>query len=178
VCARAGPPKARAGCWRRARRRARTSRKCCSLVISITTPDLLAKAQASHSIEYSSGTGSSARRLRSWSRYGPASVGRYCRARCSRPGRSARAYRLTVLSERSRQRAHSRRLVPLLSTSWICCQRSGFSLVRLPSRSGAAPGPAGAVRRDFLLHGLGQAVLQVSAVADLDHGGQRAADRL
>ena len=34
------------------------------------------------------------------------------------------------------------------------------------------------MRRDFLLHGLSQAVPQVPAVADLDRGGQRAADRL
>ena len=34
------------------------------------------------------------------------------------------------------------------------------------------------MRRDFPLHGLGQAVPQVPAVADLDRGGQGAADRL
>ena len=34
------------------------------------------------------------------------------------------------------------------------------------------------MRRDLLLGGLGQAVPQVPAVADLDRGGQRAADRL
>ena len=38
--------------------------------------------------------------------------------------------------------------------------------------------PAGGVRRDFLLHGLSQAVPQVPAVADPDRAGQRAADRL
>ena len=34
------------------------------------------------------------------------------------------------------------------------------------------------MRRDFLLHSLSQAVPQVPAVADLDRGGKRAADRL
>jgi hypothetical protein len=51
---------------------------------------------------------------------------------------------------------------------------------RLGALSGlqrAGLGPAGAVRRDFLLDGLGQAVPQVPAVADLDcagHVGARA----
>ena len=51
---------------------------------------------------------------------------------------------------------------------------------RLGALSGlrlAGLGPAGAVRRDFPLHGLGQPVPQVPAITDLDRAGQCAADR-
>jgi hypothetical protein len=40
------------------------------------------------------------------------------------------------------------------------------------------PGPAAAVRGDFLLDSFGQAVPQMPAVADLDRAGQCPADRL
>jgi hypothetical protein len=67
--------------------------------------------------------------------------------------------------------------VPLPSRSWSCCQRSRV-VSALPALRRGCPGPARGVLRDIPLGGLGQAMPQVPAVADLDRTGQDAADRL
>ena len=104
-------------------------------------------------------------------------MGRYCRARCIRPGvvcarvppdcldgqvQAARAFpQAGALAEQVVDLLPALQLLPSALAGLQRCRS-----------------PAGGMRRDFLLHGLSQAVPQVPAVADLDRGGQRAADRL
>ena len=62
-------------------------------------------------------------------------------ARTSRSGSVARAYRLTVFSDRPSRREHSSRPVPLPSRSWTSRHRPAVVPARLPSFTG---GPAAA----------------------------------